>query len=76
MAIDITAWETNEKNFLAGGPSFAKDMAALSPATPAELTPFVNAAVEAMGRALAEVKNNADVVGVESGVDTVVGGVD
>ena len=76
MAINIPAWAINEANFAAVGPSFAKDMAALSPGSPAELTPFVNAVVAAMARALEEVKDNADVVGVTSGSDTVAGGVD
>lgn len=74
MAINPTAFETKEKTVGQGG--FMDALLLMSPhLTATDLQPFADQIAALSRRILEEIKNNADVTGVTSGSDTVVGGV-
>lgn len=83
MAINVAQYVTDETTETAG--TMLDDFVALSaastppegtPATAAQLLPFVQVLADGIGRALQHIKDDADVVDVTAGSDTVTGGVD
>ena len=75
MAIDVAAFVTSETTESEG--TLLDDLLALNAsATAAQMSPLAEAIADCVGRALQTIKDDADLTGVTSGVDTVSGGVD